>query len=162
MNAMRLLSLTLVCCAPLFSHAASFQGFVSHVTDGDTVWVRPADGGQAQHVRIDGIDAPELCQPFGKESRDALSSLVLRKHVTVTTQGADNYRRTIARLRGDGDDVGAWMVSRGNAWSYRFRKDPGPYAREEARARRSRVGLWGAPGDVESPRDFRVRHGSCY
>jgi micrococcal nuclease len=161
MKTMRLLFFALVCGAFSFAHAASFQAMVSHVTDGDTVWVRPADGGQPQHVRIDGIDAPELCQPFGKESRDALSKFVLRKQVTVITQGADNYRRTIARLKIANDDVGAWMVSHGFAWSYRFRRDPGPYAREEARARHAHAGLWSTAG-AELPRDFRVRHGSCY
>jgi micrococcal nuclease len=169
MNTMRALSsslslsllFSLACIAPPLARAASFQGMVSHVTDGDTVWVRPADGGQPQNVRIDGIDAPELCQPFGNESRDALSKIVLRKQVTVVTQGSDNYSRTVARLRLGNKDVGTWMVSHGFAWSYRFRRDPGPYAREEARARNAHVGLWNTAG-AESPRDFRVRHGSCY
>ena len=161
MNTIRVLLPTLLCCAPLFALAATFQAFVSHVTDGDTVWVRPEHGGPALQVRIEGIDAPELCQAFGNESRDALAKFVARKHVTVIPQGADNYRRTIARLRLGDEDVGAWMVSRGYAWSYRFRKDPGPYAREEARAKRIHAGLWKFAGP-ESPRDFRVRHGSCY
>ena len=53
------------------------------------------------------------------------------------------------------------MVSRGYAWSYRFRGDPGPYRHEEARARAQRLGLWQA-GEPELPREFRVRHGSCH
>jgi endonuclease YncB( thermonuclease family) len=134
---------------------------VSHVTDGDTVWVRPREGGAPQQVRIEGIDAPEICQAFGPEARAALASHVLHRRVTVLTRGEDDYRRTVARLRLGRADVGAWMVSHGYAWSYRFRGDPGPYTREETRARRAGAGLWGTP-DPQPPRDFRVRHGSCH
>ena len=55
-------------------------------------------------------------------------------------------------------DIGKWMVASGYAWSYRFRRNPGPYRREEARARSERLGLW-READAEVPRDFRVRHG---
>lgn len=160
MNALHAL-VALACSAPLVAGAARYAGVVSHVTDGDTVWVRPVGGGPAQHVRITGIDAPEICQPFGADSREALASFVLHKRVTLDTRGADDYRRTVARLRVGKEDVGAWMVSRGYAWSYRFRNDPGPYASQEARARTARVGLWGTSNN-ERPRDFRVRHGSCH
>ena len=158
---MRRLAFALVCLMPVLAQAARFSAVVSHVTDGDSVWVRPVRGGPPQQVRITGIDAPEICQAFGTESRDALATLVLHKKVTVITHGADDYRRTVARLRVGREDVGAWMVSRGFAWSYRFRRDPGPYSREEARARNAHSGLWGLAA-AELPRDFRVRHGSCH
>ena len=44
------------------------------------------------------------------------------------------------------------------AWSYRFRNDPGPYARQETRARSARVGLWGT-GDAEIPRNAQIGDG---
>jgi micrococcal nuclease len=112
-------------------------------------------------VRIEGIDAPEICQAFGRESRDALAQQLLRRHVTLLTRGEDDYRRTIARVHLGRADVGKWMVSHGYAWSYKFRRDEGPYRREESRARTQRLGLW-ATGEPERPRDFRVRHGSCH
>jgi len=125
------------------------------------VWVRPASGGAPQAVRIEGIDAPEICQAFGRESGDALAQHALHRHVTVLTRGEDDYHRSVARLHLGRADVGKWMVSRGYAWSYRFRGDAGPYRHEEARARIQRLGLWHS-GDAEPPRDFRVRHGSCH
>lgn len=154
------LILALACLLPVAALAERFEAVVSHVTDGDTVWVRPVRGGPPQHVRIDGIDAPEICQPFGREARAALAKSVQHKRVVVITQGADDYRRTIAQLRVGRRDVGAWMVLHGYAWSYRFRNDLGPYARQEARARGRRLGLW-HQGTPEIPRDFRVRHGDC-
>jgi endonuclease YncB( thermonuclease family) len=157
---LRTLFLALGLCAPLASIAARFEAVVSHVTDGDTVWVRPVSGGPPQQVRIEGIDAPEICQAFGSQSRDALAARVMRKRVTLTTRGSDDFRRTVARVRLGREDVGAWLVTQGYAWSYRFRSDAGPYRREESSARQARRGLW-ASGSPQLPREFRVRHGSC-
>ena len=112
-------------------------------------------------MRIEGIDAPEICQAFGPQARQALAARVLHKRVTLLTRGEDDYRRTIARVRLGREDVGGWMVAHGYAWSYRFRQDHGPYARDEARARAGRLGLWADTG-ADSPRDFRVRHGRCH
>ena len=156
---MRAPLLALACLAPTLVFATRFEATVSRVSDGDTVWVRPANGMPPQQVRIAGIDAPELCQAFGAQARAALAARVLRKRVVVDTTGEDDWRRTVARVELGEQDVGAWMVTRGYAWSYRFRGDPGPYAGEEARARAARRGLW--RNAAESPRDFRVRHGPC-
>lgn len=157
----RALVIVALCALPPAADAARIRAVVSHVTDGDTVWVRPARGGPPQEVRIDGIDAPEICQLFGPEARDALAARILKQRVVIVTRGEDDYRRTIAKVRLGREDIGRWMVQHGYAWSYRFKGDPGPYARYEARARSARTGLW-AVGTPESPRDFRVRHGSCH
>ena len=146
--------------APIAASAARFEGVVTHVTDGDSLWVRPDDGAAPREIRINGIDAPEICQAFGAEARDALSRRVLRRRVVVVTHGEDDYHRTIARISLGRQDVGAWMVKSGHAWSYRFRGDVGPYRHDEARARTAHRGLW-ADAHPEMPRDFRVRHGSC-
>lgn len=161
MTTLRAWLIGIAALAPLWAAADSFRGVVSHVTDGDTVWVRPADGGPPQQVRIEGIDAPEICQSFGRDSRDALAGHLLHRRVVVITRAEDDYHRTVARLHLGRADVGKWMVSHGFAWSYRFRGDLGPYRREEAKARRGRLGLWSG-GEPETPRDFRVRHGSCH
>lgn len=140
--------------------ARSFQGVVSHISDGDTLWVRPASGGAPRAVRLQGLDAPEICQSHGKQSRDALSSRVLHQPVVVNSRARDSFQRTVGRVSLGGHDVGAWMVGRGHAWSYRYRGKPGPYAAQESQARSGRLGLWGYASPVE-PRVFRKRHGSC-
>ena len=141
-------------------HAATFQGVVTHVTDGDSLWVRPVSGGAAHEVRLQDIDAPEICQPFGDQSRDALAARVLHRPVTVTSRARDSYQRVLARVSLGGEDVGGWMVGRGYAWSYGYRGKAGPYQAQEAQARRARLGLWRSGPAVE-PRLFRKRHGSC-
>ncbi len=133
---------------------------VSRVFDGDTVWVRPLEGGRYRKLRLDGIDAPEICQAGGTASRDALARRVLNQVVTVRVRSHDNYGRGLARLTHQGDDVATWMVVQGQAWSYRWRRSLGPFKDEEARARRVRKGLF-AEAAPELPRAFRQRHGPC-
>jgi micrococcal nuclease len=157
---LRLLLAVSLGCALNGARAEGFEGFVTHVGDGDTISVRPAGGGPPMQIRVEGIDAPEICQAFGVQARDALAARVLRRKVTVVVRGRDGYQRTLARVRFAGDDLGGWMVSRGYAWSYRFHNDPGPYRHQEAQARTARRGLWNS-GLAEEPRAFRKRHGSC-
>lgn len=59
-------------CCCLSVAAWAWSGVVTHVSDGDTVWVEPTQGGEAQKIRLLGIDAPEICQAWGPQARDAL------------------------------------------------------------------------------------------
>ena len=140
--------------------AGNFAGTVTHVSDGDSLWVRPAAGGPPRPVRVQGIDAPEICQAYGPQARAALAAQVLHRQVRVASRARDTYQRTLAQVSVGRLDLGRWMVSRGHAWSYRFHRNPGPYARQEAQARSARLGLWSGPAPLP-PRDFRKRHGSC-
>jgi endonuclease YncB( thermonuclease family) len=138
----------------------SFEGYVTHVSDGDTFRVRPLQGGPSRPIRILGIDAPESCQAYGAEARDALQSRVARERVHIDATGEDEYGRTLAKVEVRGEDLGAMLVREGHAWSYRFKRDPGPYLREEKLARLTHRGLWRDPHPVQ-PRTFRKEHGPC-
>lgn len=157
----RFLLLAAVALAGHAEAASRFTASVSHVTDGDTLWVLPDAGGPARKLRIDGIDAPELCQPGGEAARAVLTQRALHQPVRVTVSRLDSYGRGIARIQLAGDDLGALMVRQGHAWSYRWRRSAGPYAAEEAAARQAGRGLF-ADGQPELPRDFRKRHGPCH
>lgn len=137
-----------------------YEARVIRVFDGDTVWVQPLAGGRYRKLRLDGLDAPEICQGGGTESRDALARRVLRQRVSVTERRRDDYGRGLARLEHGGEDVGGWMVAQGQAWSYRWRRNLGPYQAQETLARAQRRGLF-AQADAEIPRTFRQRHGPC-
>lgn len=130
------------------------------VTDGDSLWVRPEDGGRPRRMRISGIDAPELCQAHGQEARAALARQVKGRKLVWQVLRTDDYGRPLVRLALEGDDVARRLVLQGHAWSYRYRQDPGPYLQEEAEARQARRGLFAAP-QPERPHDFRKRHGPC-
>ncbi|NQW94474.1 MAG: thermonuclease family protein [Polaromonas sp.] len=137
------------------------SGVVTRVVDGDTLWVQTSTSQQPLKVRLQGIDAPEICQPGGVQARDALSRQVLGKSVTVASRAHDDYGRTVGILRLAGQDMGRWMVAQGHAWVYSYRHKKGPYADELAQARMAQLGIF---SDVafEEPRGFRQRHGGCY
>jgi micrococcal nuclease len=141
--------------------AREFAGVVSYVSDGDTLWVLPDSGGAPRKLRIDGIDAPEICQPGGTASREALARRAMHQRVVVVVRREDDYGRGLAQIRIDDQDLGGQMVREGQAWSYRWRHSTGPYAAEEAAARRMGRGLFAA-STPENPREFRKRHGPCH
>jgi micrococcal nuclease len=161
------LLLPLAGLAPAFaapSAEASWSGVVTYVVDGDTVRVRPPGGGKPVSIRIDGIDAPEICQAFGPASRDALMQRVLGKRVQVYGKRHDDYGRLLARLEFQGDDTGQWMVARGLAWSYRSRSNSKPYAAQQRRAKAAGLGVFSPAHGTPPvyPAQFRRQHGSCH
>lgn len=160
-------SLLLVCCAPAGAAAqtgSAWWGVVSYVVDGDTVWVRPAAGGKPLSIRLDGIDAPEICQPAGAASRAALVHRALGQRVAVHGKIHDVYGRQLARLVLNGEDLGGWMVTQGLAWSYHYRGNPGPYAPQQERAQAAGLGLFSPAHGARPiyPREFRKQHGRCF
>jgi micrococcal nuclease len=155
---------TFILCWALLCAGASFgnvlTGVVTHVSDGDTLWVRLAEGGEPVKVRFQGMDAPEGCQDWGPQASQALKARALHQNVQITTRARDDYGRLLARVSMGEEDVGAWMVAQGHAWSYHYRGRDGPYASEELSARSARRGLWAAATPME-PRAFRKQHGAC-
>ena len=157
----------IVCAIFLITVAVSagatdmFFARVTAVTDGDTLWVAPEDGGAPRKLRLEGMDAPEICQSGGVLARDVLRRLVAHKRVRVSVRAHDDYGRGLARIHLGDQDIGAAMVRSGQAWSSRWRRSLGPYAAEESVARQAKIGLFSATAP-ELPRDFRQRHGSCY
>ncbi|WP_332752121.1 thermonuclease family protein [Hydrogenophaga sp.] len=137
-----------------------YSARVSRVFDGDTLWVKPLQGGRYRKLRLDGIDAPEICQRGGEASREVLARRVLNQVVEVRVRSQDDYGRGIARVVHQGDDVAAWLVGNGQAWSYRWRRSLGPFSAEETAAKERGRGLF-AEAAPELPRDFRKRHGPC-
>lgn len=136
------------------------MGVVTHVSDGDTVWVRPVAGGSAVNIRIDGIDAPEICQAGGAEAKAALSHHVLHQTVSVEGKRRDGYDRLLARIWLQQTDVGEAMVKSGQAWAHQYKRYASMYAPERAQAQAARLGLF-ADANAVHPREFRKRHGPC-
>ena len=146
--------------ATLAKPASQWVGWVTKVVDGDTLHVQPAQGGASQKLRIKGIDAPEVCQAWGMQSREALARLVWGQRVTIQLNDVDDHGRWLANVFVNGEDVGARLVAQGHAWSYQFRRDPGPYVFQQQQAAINRLGLFGQPQAMR-PREFRQRHGPC-
>lgn len=129
---------------------------LAHAIDGDTILVGP------RHVRLEGIDAPEMSQvcedtkghawPCGKASRDRLAELVDGRDVRCAGAVKDAYGRFIATCRVDGSDVERTLVAEGLAWA--FRKYSATYIAEEDKARSAGIGIWA--GRAEPPWEYRA------
>lgn len=142
---------------------ADFSGKVIAVLDGDTIDVlvnqRPV------RVRLAQIDAPEKRQPWGSKSKEALSTLVFGKTVTVVGADTDRYGRTLGTVYVEGSfpgvvDAGyvnanAYMVQAGMAWAYRQYLLSRALLDTEAQARKKKRGLWADPSPV-APWEWRA------
>lgn len=125
----------------------------AYVIDGDTVVLNKI------HIRLAGIDAPEMqqrCQldqrdySCGKEARKALLNMINGTAIRCEKLGLDKYERTLATCYLNDLNLNQWMVEQGWAVSY------GNYRREEAVARRERYGIWA--GSFEAPYQWRKEH----
>lgn len=121
-----------------------------YVIDGDTVVLNKV------HIRLAGIDAPEMQQSCqvdhrdyfcGKDARKALLSEINGRTIRCETLGLDKYERTLGTCYLNETNLNQWMVEQGWAVSY------GDYHKEEAVARRDKRGIWA--GRFETPRRWR-------
>lgn len=141
--------------------ADGWFGKVMVVMDGDTVLLWRDDQGKPVKLRIDGIDAPEVCQVGGAQAREVLTRLAWRESVRVDDRGVDSYGRSVGRVWVNGVDLGGEMVRSGWAWAYRFRTGKGPYAGLQRQAQKQKVGVFAAPEEAMPPPVFRRLHGAC-
>ncbi|KEF59533.1 uncharacterized protein A1O9_04377 [Exophiala aquamarina CBS 119918] len=184
---------------PSFFRRRSLIGKVTSVGDGDNFRIYHTPGGrmagwgwfpgrripvdkkelkdQTIHVRLAGIDAPELAhfgrpsQPYGQEALEWLTSYVLGRRVRTYVYKADQYSRVVGTayvwkgfLR---RDVGLQMLKAGLATVYEAKSGAEfgegleqKYRRAEWWAKTKRKGMWAIKKeDFESPRDYKSRHG---
>jgi len=127
---------------------SEYQGPVVSVLDGDTLEV--LHSGQAERIRLSGIDCPEKGQAFGQRAKHAASELVFGKNVTIQTHGYDKYKRTLGDVfLSDGTHINHVLVE--NVWCWWYRKYAlGDAVLEELEkaAREERKGLWVDPQPV--------------
>jgi endonuclease YncB( thermonuclease family) len=64
-------------------------------------------------VRLVGIDAPEMDQPFGKQSKRFVSKLIFGKTVDVKDLGLDRYNRTLGYITEGSTEVNEAIVAAG-------------------------------------------------
>lgn len=111
-------------------------------------------GKEQTKVRLYGIDAPELKQPYGKKSKQFLASLIAGQVVEVESKGKDRYKRTLGIIHHKGQDINAQMVLNGYAWAYA--KYSIIYVDHERLARENKRGLWQS-SDPTPPWEWRKR-----
>ena len=116
------------------------------VVDGDTI--RAEAKGEEIKIRLVEIDAPEINQPFGAQSKNFLNRLLYGKDVTLIAQGEDRYGRTLGAIYANGESANALMIKSGFAWVYdRYVKDSSLYKYQD-QAKAENLGLWQAEDPI--------------
>ena len=116
------------------------------VVDGDTI--RAEAKGKEIKIRLVEIDAPEMNQPFGAQSKNFLNRLLYGKDVTLISQGEDRFGRTLGEIYANGDSANALMIKSGFAWVYdRYVKDSSLYKYQD-QAKAENLGLWRAKDPI--------------
>ena len=134
------------------------------IYDGDTL--RVVRGDEELKIRFCGIDAPELKQPLGVESRDYLRSLIAKSDGTIHVLPIEEdwYGRTVAELwipiEPDYEGqihLNTAMVEAGMAWHYQQYSGNCESAENlgwaEKIARDEKLGVWN--GKHQKPWEWR-------
>ena len=132
---------------------------VVEVIDGDTVYVQDHLR-SSRKVWLAGIDAPELDQPYGEQSRSHLIQLVEGKPIEVVFLKRDRYGRIIGKLIHNKQDINLGQIKNGFSWYFRqnldelSRVDHSIYRSAENTAKSQGLGLWSLPEPIP-PWEYR-------
>ena len=136
-------------CASAFTYTNEYK--VTRVYDGDTIAV--VENGIRIRLHLVGIDSPETskgknkpAQPFNQKSTKYLSWLILNETIEIKSYGIDSYRRILAIVYNQGEDINLKMVKEGYAEVYRGKSPDGfdltKYESAEKEAREAKKGIW--------------------
>lgn len=122
-----------------YATSASTISGEAKVIDGDTIVI-----GQT-HIRLFGIDAPELDQycaqvKCGVIAREFLVRRLRKLPVFCRKKDRDIYGRLVAVCTVQGEDIGEIMILNGHAMNYG--KFGGQYQAQQDWARELKLGLW--------------------
>lgn len=100
-----------LCLLPALAlaQATTLTGTVTHVRDGDTIEVNDIP------IRLNGVSAPEVRQPFGPDATAFMAWLVFDKEVTCKLNGERSRDRFIGVCFLDGVDIGETIIREGYA-----------------------------------------------
>ena len=118
------------------------------ITDGDSL--RGVFLGENIKIRLAEIDAPEIKQPFGLESKGCLTELVKETNniIFFRFKEKDRYGRHVGWIYSKDVDLNLEMVKLGCAWVYnRYAKRKVLFKFQDA-AKERRIGLWSARSPV--------------
>ena len=129
----------------------------ARVIDGDTIVIND------EHVRLQGIDAPETDQtchaygrqwPCGRMAAEWLRDHLHGRQVECVGHAQDRYGRLLAVCYVGGESVNDRLVREG--WALDYRKYSTDYMEAEAEAKRRGAGLW--RGEFLPPWEWRQEH----
>ena len=93
---------------------------VARVIDGDTF-----ETTEKQLIRLSSADAPEIDRCWGKEAKEALENLIVKKPLYIKVQFRDPFYRLISLVYTDEGSVNEMMIKNGNAYYGKSGHDTG-------------------------------------
>lgn len=129
--------------APLTTHVEG-EFNVVRVHDGDSLTLVGVDGLEIS-VRLRGIDAPELGQPYGYDAKQALQSLLTAGTVGLSEPKKGKYGRYVADVYLGDTWVNQAMVAEGHAWCDQVNSFNRTLYSAEQQAKAKGRGLWALP-----------------
>lgn len=132
-------------------HSAPSNILSVEVIDGDTIKVI-GDSGIPISIRLAGIDAPELGQPFGLESKEFLMSKLTNETPRILYKKEGKYGRKVCTILVGQSDLGLEALKAGLAWDT---PDSGEqYQSASAVAQKHKLGLW-RQNNPQPPWEYR-------
>ena len=145
----------------------SFPLDIKRVIDGDgfeaLIFGTPGAEGPFEDIRLFGIDAPELAQPYGEEATEYLSSLVKDGRFYMEIVSEDAHGRQVAIVYRNSfeieDTLNYAMVAAGWAYWYEDFDPTNSLGLREAQGNAffKELGVWQDGGNEERPWDFKDR-----
>jgi micrococcal nuclease len=131
-------------------------GKVKKVIDGDSLIVLDSEA-KEHEIQLEGIDAPEAKQDYGKEASKELEKLVAGKDVNIKWKSKDNFGRILGKVHVGEDYINLEMLKVGAAWHFKRYNKEEDLAKAEEKAKEDRLGLWKGTSP-EAPWDFRRKN----
>ncbi len=145
---------------PSTSTASSANATITRVVDGDTVVVRI--GKRIEHVRLIGIDTPEVVDPrrppqcYGKEASAYTKSLLphnSRVRLVLDAESRDAFHRILAYAYRESDGLFVNAAIAENGYATTLSRAPNTAHSREfqtlvLQAKQDRRGLWGACPEI--------------
>ena len=124
------------------------------VTDGDTV--RGKYDNELIKIRLAEIDAPELKQAFGIESKNCLKKLIKQSDgkIFFKFREKDRYKRHVGWIYSENLDINLEMVKKGCAWVYDRYAERKVLFKHQNLAKKNKLGLWKNANAIK-PSDWR-------
>lgn len=156
MKQLLLFLLVSICINPSITaqkQTGKLTGKVIHIVDGDTFDLLTEDTVKVR-IRLNGIDCPERKQDYFQVCKDAISSYISGKNVTLITHGKDRWKRVIADVYVNKENINLKMVKNGFAWHFKKYSTDINLAKAEKTARRKKAGIW-KMNNPQAPWNFR-------
>ena len=119
---------------------------VLDIEDGDSITVRINQTNY--RIRLAEIDAPEMDQAWGEESKSALQEKLGNEEVALEIIDVDRYSRLVARVFLNGRQINREMVEEGHAWVYLEYLRDETLLDPEGKAKKKKLGLWASEAAV--------------